>query len=281
VAVTLITGASGRIGRAVARALGEERPVLCLSRHDPELGLPWVPGDFTDPACLGRLDGYEVEAIVHLGAVTGGCSEEDGLRVNVQGTARLMRHLIDRGCRRFVLASSIAAVGLADAAFRPIALPMADDHPCLARDAYGLSKHMMEGVAAYFCRRHGNVAATSLRLASIAEDARLPEPRDVRPLGAWAIAGITVMAQSDAVRALTLALDAPPRAGHRVMNATAPRAWVAAPVAEILQHWYGTDVDPSPFLEPGHGWDSLFDVRRIRDELGFVAERLPPGPAGG
>lgn len=276
----LITGASGHIGRALARALAPDRPVLCLSRRDPELGLPWLAGDFTEPETLARLEDRGVEALCHLGAVTGGCSEEDGLRVNVQGTARLLRRLSDGGCRRFVLASSIAAVGLADPNFRPLSLPMADDHPCLAADAYGLSKHLMEDVASYLCRRQPDIAVTSLRLASIADDARLPEPRRPGARGAWALAGITVMATSDAVRALRLALAAPTRPGHLILNATAPRAWVATPLPEVLTAWYGEGLDTSAYTRPGHAYDSVFDVHRIREELGFTAERLPAGAAG-
>ena len=62
---------------------------------------------------------------------------------------------------------------------------------------------------------------------------------------------------------------------QRIMNATGPRAWVADPVADILRNWWGDDVDLSFFEQAGHAYDSVYDVRRIRQELGFVAQRLP------
>jgi len=42
----LITGASGFIGRALAPAMATHHQVLCMSRRDPGLGLPWIRGDF-------------------------------------------------------------------------------------------------------------------------------------------------------------------------------------------------------------------------------------------
>ena len=278
---TLVTGASGLIGSALVAALAGSRPVLAMSRREAPPGVPAVRADFTDPAGLAALGGCRIDSAVHLAAVTGGCSEEDGLRVNVAGTARLLRYLAAAGCRRFVLASSIAAVGLADADFRPKALPMPDDHPCLARDGYGLSKYLMEEVAAYFGRRRPDLEVLCLRLPSIARDDRLPAPRGRGPLRAWALAGITVMALSDTVRLLAAVLDAPARPGFRVRNAAPSRAWVAEPTAGILEEWYGGAVDLAPYRRPGHEWDSVFDSGRLAAEVGFAAAVLPPAPGQG
>ena len=85
------------------------------------------------------------------------------------------------------------------------------------------------------------------------------------------------MARSDAVRAFTMAAESPYRPGVRIMNAAGPKAWVAVPVVEILRNWWGNDVDLSFFEEPGHEYDSVYDVRRIAEELGFVAEKLVTG----
>ena len=61
----------------------------------------------------------------------------------------------------------------------------------------------------------------------------------------------------------------------RILNATPPKAWVADPVADILYNWWGDEVDLSHFEQPGHAYDSVYRVDRIREELGFVAERVP------
>ena len=175
----------------------------------------------------------------------------------------------------FSPSSSIAAVGMQSTKFRPLALPMPDEHPCLDRDGYGVSKYLMEEITKYYQRQNDDIDVINLRLASIADDSALPEPWCVSPLGQWALGGITVMALSDAVRAFASAAEAPMKPGVRILNATAPKAWVADPVADVLRGWWGADVDVSHFEQPGHAYDAVYDVSRIEQELGFVAAVLP------
>jgi len=271
----LITGASGFIGKAAAMSLAKTHDVVCMSRHNPGVDAPWVRGVFGEFEDLRQLDGVDIDVVIHLAAVTGGCLERDGILVNVEGPRCLMRYLMDRGCRKFVMASSIAAVGMQSTKFRPLALPIPDEHPCLDRDGYGVSKYLMEEITKYYRRQNEEIDVLNLRLASIADDAALPEPRRVGPLGQWALGGITIMALSDTVRLLTMAVDAEHRPGVRILNATAPKAWVADPVADILRGWWGDDVDVSHFGQPGHEYDAVYDVGAIERELGFVAEVLP------
>ena len=273
----LITGASGFIGSALARSMAADHDVVCLSRRrQPEdVDAAFVRGKFHAFEDLQKLDPYEFDVLVHLAAVTGGCLESDCVRVNVEGTRCLMRYLIDRGCHKFVMASSIAAVGFQSTKFRPLQLPIPDEHPCLDRDGYGLSKYLMEEVTKYYQRQNEDVDVINLRLSSVLPDDRMPEPRRVGPLTQWALGGITLMPRSDAVRAFTLAAEAPHKPGVRIMNTTGPKAWVADPVADVLRNWWGDDVDVSYYEQPGREYDSVYDVSRIKAELGFVAGRLP------
>ena len=271
----LITGASGFIGRALVRAMAVRHDVVCMSRNDPGLDLPWIRGDFCSFEDLRRLDDNPIDVVIHLGAVIGGCLERDGMLVNVEGTRCLMRYLMDRGCRKFVMASSIAAVGFQNTSFRPDRLPIPDDHPCLDRDGYGFSKYMMEEVTKYYHRQNPEIDVVNLRLSTVKPDERMPAPMNPGPLPEWGLGIITVMARSDAVRVFTMAAEVPYRPGVRTMNATGPKAWVAAPVAEILGNWWGRDVDLSHFEKPGHEYDSVYDVSRIETEIGFVAEKTP------
>jgi UDP-glucose 4-epimerase len=272
----LITGASGFIGRALARSMATNHAVICISRHMPrDVDAVFVRGKFHAFEDLKKLDPYEIDVLVHLAAVTGGCLESDCVQINVEGTRRLMRYLIDRGCRRFVMASSIAAVGFQSTEFRPLQVPIPDEHPCLDRDGYGLSKYLMEQITKYYCRQNEDVNVINLRLSSVSPDDRMPAPVKVGPLPRWCLGGITQMARSDAVRAFTLAAESAYKPGVCTMNATGPKAWAADPVADILRNWWGDDVDLSYFERPGHEYDSVYDVTRIKTKLGFVAERLP------
>ena len=58
-------------------------------------------------------------------------------------------------------------------------------------------------------------------------------------------------------------------------EAAGPKVWASVPTAEILRNWWGNDIDLSHFDRPGHKHDSVYDVRRIAAELGFVAQCLP------
>ncbi len=273
----LITGVSGFIGQALAQALAQTHRVIGLSRRPIELpAVTTVAGDFAEPTELYKLDEYAIDVLIHLGAVTGGCSEEDGLRVNVAGTHHLLRYLIGRGCRKFVLASSIAVVGLQSMDFRPLQLPMPDEHPCLDRDGYGFSKYMMEEVTRYLARQNDTLDFINLRLASIVPDDQPVTLREAGPLGNWAIASVTKMYLSDTVRCFTLAAEAPPKPGVRILNAVGAQAAVADPVPMILRAWYGADVDGldlSHYAQPGHARDALYAIERIEAELGFVPAR--------
>jgi len=271
----LVTGASGFIGQALAPALAKRHDVICMSRTNPRLGLPWVRAYFGAFEDLRALDTHKIDAVVHLAAVTGGCLERDGILVNVEGTRCLTRYLIDRRCEKFVFASSIAAVGFQSVHFRPLQLPIPDEHPCLDRDGYGFSKHMMEQVIHYYWRQNEQIDAIALRLSTVMADEHMSPPMRVSPVRQWALGGITRMARSDAVRAFTMAVEAPRCPGVRTMNAAPPVAWAADPVADILANWWGDDVDLSYFRQEGHEYDAVYDVSRIQRELGFVAELLP------
>jgi len=268
----LITGASGFIGKALSAALAPHHRVIAMSRRSPNLpGIPFVRGDFGAFEDLRQLDQHAIDVVIHLAAVTGGCLERDGILVNVEGTRCLMRYLMDRGCRKFVMASSIAAVGFQNVKFRPVQLPIPDEHPCLDRDGYGLSKYLMEEVTRYYQRQDETLDVINLRLSSVRPDENPGQLAGVRPLGQWALGGITVMMLADAVRAFTLAAEAPYKPGVRILNATAARAWTSAPTAAVLRNWWGNAVDLGYFEQPGNEYAAAYEVSAIARELGFTA----------
>ena len=273
----LITGASGFIGKAQAEEMARRHSVLCMSRKRPAVDLPWIRGEFHSFEDQRQLDGYSIDAVIHLGAATGGCPERELILVNVEGTRCLMRYLMDRGCRKFVMASSIAAVGMQNVRFRPAHLPISDTHPCLDRDGYGFSKALMEEVTLYYQRQNPEIDVTNLRLSSVCRDDARPKPVGIRPLGEWALGSLTVMTLRDAVRSFATAAESPLRPGVRTLNAAGPKAWASAPTAEILHNWW-PEVDVSYYQQPGKEFESAYDVSRIRAELGFVAEDLPEVP---
>lgn len=115
----LLTGATGQIGSAVARALVREGHELrCLARPSSkrqilrDVPVHWVTGDVTDPPSLAAAVA-DREAVVHTaGAISYWPAKRSELEaVNVDGTAHLLRASVKAGVKRFLFTSSIATIG--------------------------------------------------------------------------------------------------------------------------------------------------------------------------
>src|SRR5690242_11392980 len=122
----LVTGTGGRIGSRLVPALEGNRAVVRLTTRDAPVTALTVRGSFGSPEDLRQLDGRSIDVAVHLAAVGGDASEESALDVNVVATRRLLRYLVDRGCTKFVVTSSIAAPGCLDPGFVPLEVPIPD-----------------------------------------------------------------------------------------------------------------------------------------------------------
>ena len=85
----LITGATGFVGSRLVERLCRSHDVIAMSRtkmmEGPQVT---IQGSFASDESLHLLDKYKVDAVVHLAAEVGGCSEEAGLRLTSVGRAR-------------------------------------------------------------------------------------------------------------------------------------------------------------------------------------------------
>ena len=272
---TLITGASGYIGSALAQTLATKQQVICLSRKKTQGDFISIQGEFHAFEDLRQLDGVNLSCVVHLAAVTGGCSEEEGLAINVQGTRRLLRYALDRGCRKFVLASSIAATGCLSDTFIPLHLPISEEHPCLAEDAYGLSKAMMEDVTHYFQRLFPDSDFINLRIGLVNGTQNLPPQHRVGdPLG-LPFVNLAYIMLGDVLRALECAVTAPHQSGVGTFNVVGPDTNCVDSVSAILRSCLGergNRLDFSRFDASQHQFDALYSMDKIKDALGFCPE---------
>lgn len=269
----LITGASGFIGRALVKRLAEQHFVIALSRKKVERASAYVEGAFDSETDLSKLDPFPIEAVIHLAAVTGGCSEEEGLAVNVLGTRRLYRYLLDRGCRKFITASSIAVAGGLSEAFTPLELPIPDEHPCLATDAYGLSKAMVETLTHYFHRGQNNTDFINLRLGAVASDDWTPP---VLEAGTTPVLPFITMAHiyaDDVIEGIAAVLAAPLKPGVRTLNLVGPDVTSNLPVTEVLNLMVGDSCKIESYHFPGHNFLPLYSMKRFEDEFGFKPVR--------
>ncbi len=117
---TLVTGATGFVGSAVARVLaarGHELRLLTRASSDRSnlagLDAEVVVGDLTDPASLDRA-AAGCRYVVHVAAdyriwVP---VPDDMLRANVDGALAMVRAAANAGAERIIHCSSVAALGL-------------------------------------------------------------------------------------------------------------------------------------------------------------------------
>jgi len=142
----LVTGASGLLGGAVARALvarGDDvrtlqrRPSGVAGAHD-------VLGSVTDPDAVARaVDG--VEAVVHLAAKVSLAGDASEFReVNVRGTRTLLDAAERAGVRRFVQVSSPSVAHLGTSL---VGVPATPADPERARGDYARTKAAAEVLA--------------------------------------------------------------------------------------------------------------------------------------
>jgi len=178
--VTLLTGATGFVGSAVAKALvGAGFPVRALVRpgsprfHLDGLNVEFVEGDIRDADSVRRAIGgvryvFHVAADYRLWAR----DRREIYAVNVDGTRNVMCEAMRAGVDRVVYTSSVATLGLrADAAPADESAPLAEG----------------QGIGAY---KRSKIAAERLVEAMVASDG-LPAvivnpstpigPRDVKP----------------------------------------------------------------------------------------------------
>ena len=236
----------------------------------------WHKGYFGSFEDLKQLDDIPIDAVIHLAAVTGGCIEREGILVNVEGTRCLLRYAAERGCRRFILASSIAIVGSEDKDFLPTRLPMTEDEPCADRHGYGFSKYLMEEVSKYHSRQFPDSRVFNLRLGGLRPSGADIHPRKHGPPRAWWFTGLGMLSVHDAVVAIELALDADTEPGVHTYFIAPPKAPTLTPVHELIERAYGPDaVDTSHYRQPGHELDAIYSIDKARRELGYDPKDLP------
>jgi NAD(P)-dependent dehydrogenase (short-subunit alcohol dehydrogenase family) len=169
----LITGGNGRVGATVVERLarsGHDLTVIARSAGAAVDGARYVQCDINDfEALLAVMQG--MEAVVHLAALPApvGWSSEEIFRINCAGTFNVYEAAARAGIRRVVTASSINAVGYNWGlhSFPIRFLPIDEEHPVSATDAYSFSKQVTEQIAHYAWRRDG-IGGVCLRLPYVA-----------------------------------------------------------------------------------------------------------------
>ena len=137
----LVTGAGGFLGRPlVERLVADGTPVRAMYHRSPEI--PPRPGVVTVRAALEDFDSLRRAAegcttVFHLAGKAHDLDVRDAgafRRINVEGTANLLRAAEEAGVRSFVFASSVKAMGEGGEEC------LDEDAPAEPRSPYGISK---------------------------------------------------------------------------------------------------------------------------------------------
>ncbi|PYM69862.1 MAG: NAD-dependent epimerase [Candidatus Rokuibacteriota bacterium] len=167
----LVTGGAGFIGSAIARRLVDDKHDVVVvdnlstgSRENVPLAAELVELDVAQAGFVRRLPSGGYDAVCHLAAQSAGVvSAEDpyyDLQANAASTLLLTRWCIERGVRRFLYASSMAAYGDVRE------LPAHEDaSPSVPVSYYGLSKLASEHLLRLASRE--GLSVTSFRMFSV------------------------------------------------------------------------------------------------------------------
>jgi nucleoside-diphosphate-sugar epimerase len=265
----VVTGASGKAGRAVVRDLAE---------HDHDvLGIDLVaPSDSPAPSLIADLTefGQVVEflagadAVVHLAAIpaSGIHTEETTFRTNMLSTFNVFEAARVLGLQRVVWASSETILGLPFEQELPAYAPLDEEQPPLPQSSYALSKLLSEEAGRQLHRR-GGIPYVALRFSNIMEPhdyERFPSFWDDPTLRRWNFWGY--VDARDVALSCRLALAAEVGAEHFIVAAA--DTVMNRPSAELMAEVY-----PSvPYRPTGGEFDTLLSIAKARTLLGYAPQ---------
>ncbi|HET9413836.1 MAG TPA: NAD(P)-dependent oxidoreductase, partial [Pseudolabrys sp.] len=143
--ITLVTGASGFLGKAVIKLLAEQKQ-RAIGLDPRSSATTQVVDDLSDRSKLTRLLANEkITHIIHAGGVSGPMVLADDpvevISINVLGSLNLLYAAMDAGVRAFIYCSSAAALG----SFHESA-PVDENYPLRPNNTYSASKAAVEMV---------------------------------------------------------------------------------------------------------------------------------------
>jgi nucleoside-diphosphate-sugar epimerase len=241
----VITGGSGRIGRAITtEALRQGHSVVSIDRvappePDERENVTFIEADTGDYEKL--VEAFrETDALIHMGAIPSPGRHPDHIvhNNNVVGSYNALRAAVEVGIKRIVQASSVNAIGLSFSREGHFDyFPIDEAHPNYSEEPYSLSKWICEQQADSFARRYEDIRIASMRFHLVCHD----RSKGVEHYGVatqevsrhlWAYTLFDA-----AARACLLALDAPFR-GHEVFYIVAPDTVMEIPTLELAARFF-------------------------------------------
>lgn len=264
----VVTGGSGKAGRAVVRDLVEHgydvlNVDLAPSR---EPVARFLRADITE---LGQA--YEVlkgaDAVVHLAAIPapGLTTDERTFDINISSTYNIFAAALDLKLQRVVWASSETTLGLPFDREQPAYAPIDEAHPLYPESSYALSKVLGEEMARQMNRWSG-VPFIGLRFSNVMEPddyQRFPSYWDDALLRKWNLWGY--VDARDVAQSCRLGLEADISGAEHFIIAAADTV-MTRPNRDLM-----AEVFPTVELRREVGdFETLLSIDKARQMLGYA-----------
>lgn len=266
-ATVVVTGGSGKAGRAVVRELvehGDQVLSVDIARSD-DLPCEQLQADLTEfGQAVDALNG--ADAVIHLAAIPAPRLQPDELtfRVNTTSTYNVFGAASLLGLRRVVWASSETVLGLPFERESPAYAPIDEEHPVYPEFSYALAKLLGEEMARQFNRWTG-IPYAGLRFSNIMEPGdyeRFPSFWDDPGLRKWNLWGY--VDARDVGQACRLALSADLSSAEVFIVAAADTV-MSRPSLELMAEVY-----PGVPMRDGVGeFETLLSIGKARRLLGY------------
>jgi nucleoside-diphosphate-sugar epimerase len=272
----VVTGGSGKVGRAVLRELLEhDHDVLNVDRVPPDPSrspppAPFLPADLTDYGqTLEALSGAEllsgVEAVVHLAAIPSPVHATPDVifATNIRSTNTVFAAAVRLGLRRVVWASSETTLGTPFDT-PPEYTPVDERSHLRPESSYALSKVLGEEMARQFARWSA-IPFVGLRFSNVMERAdyqQFPSYWDDAQIRKWNL--WSYVDESHVAQSVRCALDADTRGAQAFIVAAADTV-MRRPSRELM-----AEVFPGvPVAEPLAEHGTLLAIDEARRVLGY------------
>lgn len=268
----IVTGASGKLGRTVARELQSNGHEVVRLDRVGERAPGFIRVDLADYGDVvdvfdGIGEGGTIDGLVHLGAIPapGLASEVATFHNNMTSTFNVFHAARRLGITNIVYASSETVLGLPFDTPPPY-LPVDEEYAARPESMYSLVKHLEEQLAIELVRWHPGMSITALRFSNVmdpedyAEFPSFDADARLRKWNLW-----SYIDGRDAAQAVELALTHPPGQGFERYIIAAADTVTSRPNAELV-----AEVFPDVPIRRDLGTnDTLLSIDRARRLLGY------------